>query len=628
MRTPNLAAMAAALLLACAACLMPATAHAQAADPAETAWVAGDYDTAERLYAARLAQDPNDIVALHRVALIRAWGGRHDESVALFDRLLRLQPDNRAAMLERARTLAWARRYDEAIQAVDALLALEPTNRAYLEARAQFTSWAGRHDEALHAYGRLIEVTPGDPALQLARARVLGWARQYDDAIVAYRQLLQASPGDRELTLGLAQVLSWSGRTAEATALFGEMLQRDPGDMDALRGLARAASWSGELRLGERRWRDVLAREPNDVEALVGLGANLRWQGRDAAALQALTRAQELEPGNPDVAVQLQHLRAGMAPRVSPTWTWEEDSDNNRMQTFAASAAVRIVPRAELRFNGYFRDLRGPDFIGATRDNTSYGGSAGVWLQFDPGWAITAMAGVTAIDHATVMVPPASSTAGTLASTSNQSTVMTARASLASPVGLPAAGSLTFARSAFDFTALLADNVVTTEQVALDGRVRLSPRWQVSGTASTTVFDGTERNRQLAGTLGTTYRLWQPVTVGLAGRAFTFEKDRTELLDGYFNPDFHGIVEAPVSLYREVRRWVLSAEAAPGVQQIGSDGDASASLRAGARVAYAFRPGRQVGVSAAFANSGLQQLTPDGADYRYRAVGFFGGWSF
>lgn len=74
-------------------------------------------------------------------------------------------------------------------------------------------------------------------------------------------------------------------------------------------------------------------------------------------------------------------------------------------------------------------------------------------------------------------------------------------------------------------------------------------------------------------------------------------------------------------------RWVLSAEAAPGFQRVRRDG--SGSYRGTSGVAYVFGPGRQLGVTLAYANSGIQSLSSGGGvDYTYRAFGVTGSWAF
>ena len=60
-------------------------------------------------------------------------------------------------------------------------------------------------------------------------------------------------------------------------------------------------------------------------------------------------------------------------------------------------------------------------------------------------------------------------------------------------------------------------------------------------------WKGTEPNRRLSGSLALSWRASHMWRIGVAGRAFGFEKD---LGDGYFDPDFYGHIEAALLAYR------------------------------------------------------------------------------
>ncbi|HEX2203373.1 MAG TPA: tetratricopeptide repeat protein [Longimicrobium sp.] len=589
-------------------------APARAQDEADQAWRAGNLGTAERLYEARLAADSSDQRALHRLALIRAYAERYDESLALFDRLLRLAPENREAVVDRARVLAWRGDPGAAAAALDPLLAADPAYLPALQARAQFSAWAGRYDDALAAYGRVQEITPGDRSIGYERARVLSWASRFGAARAVYDSLLRANPNDREALIGLAQVLAWSSELDAAEAVYRRVLANDPDDPDALRGLARAAAWGGRLREAERRWRQVLERQPNDAAALVGLSQTLRWQGRDAAALEAARRAVQIAPTDRDAQEELRWARLPTEPRVAPSFTYESDSDGNRIATATSGAAWRPTARVEVRGDAYYRDagVAGRD-SGGVADRTARGAGLTLWTQLEPGWSLTAGVGASETDRPGGETEP------------------TWRASVSTPARYSATATLSYARSLLDYTALLILNGVEMDEVSLAGQ--LSPAgagvvfsaglgWaEFRGDSSNSV------NHRAAANLAATVRLARYFTVGAATRAFGFTRD---LQDGYFDPDLYVIREALGRYNQEWRRWAVGAEVAPGLQQVGAEGDPTTSLRATGSLSYLFGPGRRVGVSAAYANAGLSRLSPTdaGEGYRYTAVTVSGNWTF
>lgn len=602
------------LAILAALALSPSSALAQ--DEAAAAWVRGDMATAERLYGARLAADSADQVALHRMGLIRAWAERYDEAVHLLDRLLAFAPDNREAAIDRARVLAWKGDTREAVASLDRLLARDPAYLPALQARAQFASWGGRYDAALADYNRILQISPGEPSVAYEQARVLSWASRFNQAAAVYDSLLVRNPNDRDALLGLGQVLSWAGRLDSAAVVYRRVLAADPANLDARRGLARTAAWSGRLAQAEEEWRNVLAVRPNDAAALVGLSQTLRWQGRDATALEAARRAVAAAPTDRDARTELEWALLPMRPRTAPSFVYESDSDGNRIATTAVSAGWRPAPRLEVRGEGYFRQARQEDLVdeeGAPLEFESRAQGAVVTAraELEPGWSLSAGAGVSTSD-----VDDADPTA-------------LVRVTVTPPILAGRTLTLAYTRQAVDGTALLVRRQVVGDELGFSGSMSPAQGWTLSAGAGGARFRGRvsgESNRRWNGNAALARRLSRLFTVGMAARAFGWRKD---LNDGYFDPEFYGLGELTGRLLHDTGRWVLNAEVAPGLQQIRWDGDPSGALRATGGLAYVFGPGRQLGLSAAYADAGLQSLSPgEGSDYTYRAFSVTGSWAF
>jgi tetratricopeptide (TPR) repeat protein len=593
---------------------------ARAQDPADRAWAAGDIPAATPLYEARLAADSADATALHRVALIRAWAERYDESLALFDRLLRMDPANREARVDRARVLAWRGDPAAAALALDPLLAEEPGYLPALQARAQFESWAGNYDEALATYGRIGEITPDDRSVGLSRARVLSWASRFDAAVAAYDSILRENPRDTEALLGLGTVLAWASRLDRAEATYRRVLEIEPGNAEALRGLARTAAWGGRLVPAERRWREVIARDPNDAAAWVGLSQTLRWQGRDAGALDAARRAVAIAPTDRDAREALRWARMTVAPRAGASHTREWDSDGNDINTTSATASARpLGPGTELRLDLYRRlaslETRADSVLGTPRsvdERASHGVAGTLWVQVEPGFAFTGTVGTTLYDVDDVDPIP------------------TYRLGVSSPGRWPVTFNAGYAHYALDGTTVLIDREVYLDEFS--GGISWTParRWTLSfgaGTAQFTSRESGQENRRTNASLAVAWRVSGPLTLGLSSRAFGFERDLT---DGYFDPDLYSLGEYTARYLREWRHWSVNLEVAPGFQQVGSDGDPSGSFRGGGSLAYILSPGRRIVLNGVFANTGLSRLSPGAgsAAYRYRAVSVSGFWTF
>ncbi|HEU4562775.1 MAG TPA: hypothetical protein VFS20_33405, partial [Longimicrobium sp.] len=201
---------------------------------------------------------------------------------------------------------------------------------------------------------------------------------------------------------------------------------------------------------------------------------------------------------------------------------------------------------------------------------------------------------------------------------------------VSSPGWYPLAMTLSVSHAPLDATALLIERQVEVDEKSLSLTLVPAQGWAISAGAGGADFHGRvsgETNRRSHWNVAATRRLARFFTLGAAARGFEFEQD---LNDGYFDPDLYWIGEALGRMNREWRKWAVNAEVAPGVQQVGEGGDRGATFRTTGGVTYIVAPGRRVGISAAYANAGLQRLSPtdEGGGYRYTAISVSGNWAF
>ena len=138
-------------------------------------------------------------------------------------------------------------------------------------------------------------------------------------------------------------------------------------------------------------------------------------------------------------------------------------------------------------------------------------------------------------------------------------------------------------------------------------------------------FDGSVTNDRTHGLLAISRQLGRGLSLGVSGRAFSFEQ---ELTDGYFDPDFFGIGEISGRWLRDLDAWGLLLEVAPGTQKVTSDGELTATFRGSARVAYRLAPSREVALAWGYSSAGLQTFTSGASDYRYMALVTAVHWVF
>ncbi|MDP2958439.1 MAG: tetratricopeptide repeat protein [Longimicrobiales bacterium] len=571
-------------------------------DPADAAWRAGDTPLALTLYLERLAADPADGLALHRVALMRAWEERYTEALEHLDRLLAVEPGNLDARVDHARVRAWGGDVPGAIEELERFLEEHPDFPPALEARATFEAWAGRYEASLSTYDQLLAIAPDNAAARRQQAQVLSWASRFEASRAAYDSLLAADPADVEARLGLGRVLTFSGDTPGAVAAYERVLADHPGHVGALQGLGRALSWAGRLVDGEGAYRRAVEADGSDVSSLVGLAQVLRWQGRNAAALEVLERAGRLDPSDGDVREQRRWVDVALGSQIRPSVVAERDSDDNRMLTTSVSASWYPVPRLALRADAYQRDLEQNALARSALGLTV----SGSW-QAEPGWTLSAALGGSENDG------------------SGKTSLAAWSLGVESPGRYPYSGVVRAASYALDATAVLAERGVRLTELGFSGRWTPSPGWRVDGALGRATFQGTESNQRTNFAVAASRRAARVWTLGAGIRSFTFEKD---LGDGYFDPDYYGIAELTGRWLHEPDPWSFLLEIAPGVQQVTRDGDPAGAFRTSARLAYRVGPGRELSLSAGYSTTGLQSFSTGASDYRYTAVILGGSWVF
>ena len=467
-------------------------------------------------------------------------------------------------------------------------------------------AWAaGEHDRARELYAQRVAADSNDVRALHRLALLRSWHNEFASAIHLFDRVLQLNPGDTAVAHARARTLSWSGRLGAAEDTYRTLLNANPDDAEARRGLARVASWRGDLGTGERLWREVVAADPSDVDARVGLSQLLRWRGQPSQALEEARTAVQLAPQNRDAQQQLAWAEAAFAPRIAPSVSAEFDSDDNQLITTSLSATVYLSHQVALTASGYLRSAE--DNRPSIGNLETRGASLGLRADVGNGWMLGATGGVTDRQVA------GADAAATFA------------ASLASPAWLPVSAQLGVSRTVFDATALLIERGVEIDQANLGVTGQLGSNLRLEGGVALARFRGVTENDRLLARLGLDAGVNRWLRLRPRATAFWFENHVEE---GYFDPDRYALGELGFGLDRYRGAWAFNAEVAPGVQQIGSDGDLQGALGARLRIGYSLGPGRDVAISFAMSNLGIERLEADQAGYRYQAAVISAGWGF
>ena len=108
-------------------------------------------------------------------------------------------------------------------------------------------------------------------------------------------------PSAASSDLSAAIELAESGRNAEALTAMQKIAAAHPEDLLARLWLANVHMRMGHPEVAEPVYRSIILEDANNIDAWLGLGSALLHQDRIVESLDALTRAEQIAPENPNV---------------------------------------------------------------------------------------------------------------------------------------------------------------------------------------------------------------------------------------------------------------------------------------------------------------------------------------
>ncbi len=335
---------------------------------AREATASGDFQRAETVYRALIQDFPGLAEGYDGLADSLVGQSRKDEALAtllvagqglvqsgeigagtgFLERALALKPGSAAANAALGHALLRGDRHREAKDHLEQAIALgeaEPMVRLYLGA-AQWES--GAYDKAEETYRELL--SPVGPAADAARrslGALLVFRGRYESAVHLLAAAIGVEPESAQVRYDLARALDGAGRIAEATELLGLIAADTPHFLQAHFRLAKLLHASGDRRGAQRHleifrelhaehqretrdlgrqearlnqgwfWlrnqrfgeaRQLFASLPATPDTLRGLAEACRRSGDRAAAISALRRATELDPGRLDLRLALDRM--------------------------------------------------------------------------------------------------------------------------------------------------------------------------------------------------------------------------------------------------------------------------------------------------------------------------------
>lgn len=271
----------------------------------------GKLDAARQRYAAMLAKDRNDGVALYESGALEQQAGNTAEALRWFEKAVVARPDNIAASLALAEARLAAGEGQAALEAMRTLTLRRPGDLAALAELARIEQAVGDTRAAQQTLREMSRIAEYDPDAQVRIGYLQLRAGAADEAARNAQKALQGRPDHiGALTLAAEAALA-RGEFDKAGERVRELRRLDPKAVDALRVEGDIAFARGQLPAAAEAYRQAQERQPS-AELLLRRVQVLLAQGKPAAAAPLL---QQWLKDKPEPAVRRAlaeiHMRTG-----------------------------------------------------------------------------------------------------------------------------------------------------------------------------------------------------------------------------------------------------------------------------------------------------------------------------
>lgn len=266
---------------------------------------AGRLREAEALYRQALAEDPQNIDALHFLGVIALQRGDHAQAAALISQALSRNAANPPACNNLGIALAAQGKRREAVGAWLDALALQPefpdaarnlrenlssaqpdaSSQAHFDQGNTYKD-QGRLEQAIASYQKALSLAPASAAAHVNLGAALAQQGRHGEACVSFRKALILEPGLPDAWFNLGMSAYRLGDLASAKDALARYLRARPDDREALMALGGIHFLSNELDDAAHCVERVLAGDANAAGAHSLLADVLRNQGRHREALR------------------------------------------------------------------------------------------------------------------------------------------------------------------------------------------------------------------------------------------------------------------------------------------------------------------------------------------------------
>jgi len=257
---------------------------------------AGRLQAAEQLYRQILADQPNQIEAIHLLGVLAHQVGKHAIAVKYIERAIALNGTEATFHNNLGEAFRALRRVPEAIACYRRALELKPDVAAVHCNMGNALNDQGKPNEAIACYRRALELKPDFAEVWYNLGNALKAQGRLEEAVACYRRTLELKPDYAEAHSNLGVALNEQGKLDEAVECCRRALELKPEFAEAHNNFGIALKDRGMLIEAIACCRRALELKPDFTEAHYNLGNALSELGKPNEAADCYRRALELRP--------------------------------------------------------------------------------------------------------------------------------------------------------------------------------------------------------------------------------------------------------------------------------------------------------------------------------------------
>jgi len=231
------------------------------------------------------------------------------EGFQAFSRAVSVNPENLRAQLKLGQLFLLGKKTEEARKKAESILEKSPDHIEALSLLSGVRVQEGNLDEAIKNLEKIISINPDHFKSHLSLARLFLLKKDMGRAEKAYRKAMALDPQSRVPYLELSRIYASRGEWDRAEAELKTMMEISGRDSRNFYMLARFYESRGNQDQAERTFLEAVESSPQgEILSLMNLAAYYARVKNYDKALEAMIRALDVKPDDPDVLVNMAKL--------------------------------------------------------------------------------------------------------------------------------------------------------------------------------------------------------------------------------------------------------------------------------------------------------------------------------